>query len=239
MDNKLTESIIIQPSSVDWNSKLNYHDIFALFQNIAVDQSKLFHYDQSVLTPKGLFWVTSKSKVRIVERPSGGETVELSTWPEKPDRIRGRRNYTIEKNGKRIIEATTEWAIIDRNTNRLYMINNLYDPSFKFCEELIMPEPFHRFTSNFNCEPFAETKVRSIDIDFEGHMNNVAYVRALFGLFSRKETEEMDPHEIELQYKVSCYEGDTLLWYKEQTDDGLEICAKLEDGTAIFLARIK
>lgn len=238
MENKLTEKIKIQPSDVDCNDYLSYPDIFALFQNIAVDQSEMLGYDQSVLTPKGLFWVTSKCKVKINERPKQGEYIDLSTWPEKPDRIRGRRNYTFEKDGKRLIEATSEWAIIDRNANRLYMINKLYDESFEFCPEKVLTDPFTRFTTAFTGEPFAEYTVRSIDIDFEGHMNNVAYIRALIGLFSRKELEELDPKFIEVQYKTSCYEGDKLLWYRAETDEGVELCAKLGDGTEIFFAKL-
>ena len=113
--------------------------------------------------------------------------------------------------------------------------NKLYDPDFEFCREKVLPESFHRFTGDFSGEPFAEYTVRSIDIDFEGHMNNVAYIRALFGLFSRAELEKMDPKEIEFQYKVSCYEGDRLFWYKRSGEDGLELCARLENGTDIFL----
>ena len=100
-----------------------------------------------------------------------------------------------------------------------------------------MPEPFYRFSGDFSGEPFAEYTVRSIDIDFEGHMNNVAYVSALIGLFKRSELEQMNPKEIDLYYKVSCYEGDKLFWFKRQTDDGTEFCAKLENGTEIFYAK--
>ena len=238
-ENKLTQQVKILSSDVDYETRLSYPDIFALFQNIAVAQSELFGYDQPVMTPKGLFWVTSKSKINIIERPKQGDVVNITTWPEKPDRIRGRRNYLFEKDGKPIIEGTSEWAVIDRNNNRLYMIDNLYDPSFVFPPEKILPEPFHRFVSTFNGKPFAEYKVRSIDIDLEGHMNNVNYVRALIGLFSRKELEEMDIHQIECHYKISCYEGDRLYWYKEKTEDGLEICAKLQDDKEIFYALLK
>ena len=238
MVNKLTEKIKIMPSNVDCNSRLGFFDIFALFQNIAVDHSELLNYDQSVLTPKGLFWVTSKGRVKIYDRPSTGQYVELSTWPEKPDRIRGRRNYSFEKDGKRIIEASTEWDVIDRNKNRLFMLDNLYDESFEFYNEKIFEEPFYRFTSDFTGDPFAEYTVRSIDIDFEGHMNNVAYMRALFGLFSSREIEELNIQDIEYQYKTPCYEGDTLYWYKEPGGTGLEICAKLKDNTVIFLAKL-
>jgi hypothetical protein len=58
-----------------------------LFQNIAVANSEDLGYDQPKMSPKGLFWVTSKQKIRVTERPMQGEYVELTTWPEKPDRI--------------------------------------------------------------------------------------------------------------------------------------------------------
>lgn len=236
MINKLTQQLKILASDVDYNIRLSYPDIFALFQNIAVANSEDLGYDQPKMTPKGLFWVTSKQKIRITKRPMQGDFVDLITWPEKPDRIRGRRNYLMTQNGETIIEGTSEWVVIDRNVNRLYMLDKLYDSAFEFYPEKLLPEPFHRFTSDFSGEPFAEYRVRSVDIDLEGHMNNVNYFRALFGLFSRKELEEMDIHEVECQYKVSCYEGDRLLWYKNRNETGLEICAKLEDGTEIFLA---
>ncbi|MBQ6508757.1 MAG: hypothetical protein IJI07_04715 [Flexilinea sp.] len=239
MDNKLTIQVEIQPSDSDYAELLSYPDIFALFQNITVTHSKSFKYDQSILTPKGLFWVTARNRIRITRRPAVGETVDLSTWPEEPDRIRGRRNYTIKNGDELLIEGTTEWAILDRNTNRLFIINKLYDPDFEFCREKVLPENFYRFTGDFPGEPFAEYKVRSIDIDFEGHMNNVAYIRALFGLFSRAELEKMDPKEIECHFKVSCYEGDRLLWYKRDSGEGLELCARLENGTDIFFARLR
>ena len=50
---------------------------------------------------------------------------------------------------------------------------------------------------------------------------------------------EIDPKEIELYYKVSCYEGDRLLWYRRGGEEGLEFCAKLENGTEIFFARLQ
>ncbi len=239
MDNKYTEKIRIRQSECDYKQFLSFADIFARFQDVSIRHSELLHNDSSVLTPKNLFWVIAKSKIRIYDRPLSGDTVEICTWPEKPQKIRGRRNYKMTKDGSLLIEGNNDWVILDRNTNGFFLIDDLYDPDFKFFPERIMSEEPHRFSDDFSCEPFAEYTVRSIDIDFEGHMNNVAYVRALFGLFSREELDKMDPKEIEFHYKVSCYEGDRLLWYKRVKDGWLELCAKKEDQTSIFYARMR
>ncbi len=239
MINKLTTKNLIKPSDCDYAEILSYPDIFALFMDIATEQSRLLGYGSNILTPKGLFWVITKSKAKIFRRPGINETVFLTTWPEKPDRIRSRRNYILETNDEILVKCTTEWAVIDRNAGQLYQISNLYDPGFDFCKDSSLDDDFHRFTESFSENPFAEYSVRSIDIDFEGHMNNVAYGRALFGLFSRAELESIQPREIDFQFKAPCFEGDRLLWYRCPSEDGLSVCAKLENGKDIFFARLR
>ena len=207
--------------------------------DMATEHSELLNYGWRELTPRGLFWVTTKYRVHINRRPEQGEQIELTTWPEKPNRIRGIRNYKFTQGDEKLIEIISEWAMLDRNAGKMYLLDNLYDPSFVFWDEKQLTDGFHRFTADFSGEPFAEYTVRSIDIDFEGHMNNVAYIRALFGLFSRAELEKMAPTEIEVYFKASCYEGDRLLWRKQETEAGIELCASLEDGTDIFFARLE
>ena len=238
MLNKLSKAIVIQSSDSDYASLLSYPDIFALSMDMATEHSELLNYGGRELSPKGLFWVTTKYRVHINRRPELGEQIELTTWPEKPNRIRGIRNYKFTKGDETLIEIISEWAMLDRNAGRMFLLDNLYDPSFVFWDEKQLTDGFHRFTADFPEEPFAEYTVRSIDIDFEGHMNNVAYIRALFGLFSRAELEKMDPSEIEVYFKASCYEGDRLLWRKHETEAGVELCASLADGTDIFFARL-
>ena len=240
MNSILKTKIVIKPSDCDYEEILSYPDIFALFEDIATEQSRLFKYDSSVLTPKGLFWVISKNKAVIYRRPRVYESVFLSTWPEKPDRIRSYRNYLMETDDEVLIKCTTEWAVLDRNTGRLYNIIDLYEPDFDFGSNApAIPHDFHRFTETFSDQPFGEYKVRSVDIDFEGHMNNVAYGRALFGLFSRKEIEQTSPREIEFYFKAPCFEGDRLLWYRNNLEDRQVISAKLENGTDIFFASLR
>ena len=86
-------------------------------------------------------------------------------------------------------------------------------------------------------EEFARYTVRSTDIDLGGHMNNVAYVRAIAGAFSCDEWQKMDIRELEIAFRAPCYEGDTLVWQK-RADDALSLRAALPNGKTIVLARI-
>ena len=238
-DNIYSKTGTIQMSDCDWSLKLSYPDIFAACMDMASEHAHILKNSEPYLTPRGLFWVVSKAKIRVHRRPEWKETIEETTWPTKPNRIRANRNYLFTKDGETLIEAVMEWAILDRNVGRITMIGRVYPEGFVFQERELFPEGFCRFTDEFPEEPFARYTVRSVDIDFEGHMNNVAYLRALFGVFSRAELDALAPKEVEIDYKHSCYEGQTLLWQRHEADDGLHLRASLADGTTIALIGMK
>ena len=68
-------------------------------------------------------------------------------------------------------------------------------------------------------------------------MNNVAYVRALAGAFSTKEWDAMDVRELEVHFKASCYEGDTLVMQRRERGGFTEVRMSVE-GKTVILARI-
>ena len=240
MENSIyTKTETIRMSDADYSLKLSFPDIFAACMDLASDHSDILKNSEPYISPLGLYWVVAKTKIRIHRRPEWNETVTESTWPTKPNRIRENRDYLFTKDGETLVEAVTEWAIVDRNVGRLTMIDRVYAEDFAFEERELFPEGFTRFTDDFPEEPFARYTVRSVDIDFEGHMNNVSYLRAMFGLFSRAELDAMAVKEVEIDYKSSCYEGQTLLWRKHEVDGALRLQASLEDGTVIILAELK
>ena len=240
MENSIyTKTETIRMSDADYSLKLSFPDIFAACMDLASDHSDILKNSEPYISPMGLYWVVAKTKIRIHRRPEWNETVTESTWPTKPNRIRENRDYLFTKDGETLVEAVTEWAIVDRNIGRLTMIDRVYPEGFAFEERELFPEGFTRFTDDFPEEPFARYTVRSVDIDFEGHMNNVSYLRAMFGLFSRAELDAMAVKEVEIDYKSSCYEGQTLLWRKHESDGALRLQASLEDGTVIVLAQLK
>lgn len=240
MEDKIySKTETIRMSDCDYSLKLSYPDIFAACMDLASEHAHILKNSGSYLTPRGLFWIVTKAKIRVHRRPEWNETIDETTWPTKPNRIRANRDYLFTKDGETLIEAAMEWAMLDRNAGRLTMIDRVYPEGFVFSERELFQEGFCRFTDEFSEEPFARYTVRSVDIDFEGHMNNVAYLRALFGVFSRGELGTLAPKEVEIDYKHSCYEGQTLLWQKHEAVGGLRLRASLEDGTTIALVGMK
>ena len=114
-------------------------------------------------------------------------------------------------------------------------MEELFPEDFEFAEEKVLDDPFLRVRDDVSdCEEFGSYTVRSVDIDLGGHMNNSAYVRALFGAFSTAELDAMKIKDCEVSFKKTCYEGDVLRFFKRTTDKGTEVVVKNNSETAII-----
>lgn len=237
MDNSFTKELMILPGICDSSARLGVPDAFAVFMDAAAEHACLLGCGFDVLGPRGLFWLTVRTRVRFERRPAMLERVRVTTWPERPGRLRANRSYVLERDGARLAAGRTEWTIIDQSTLRLHPVADVFAPELDFRADAAWEEPFERMPDR-PLEEFARYTVRSTDIDLGGHMNNAAYVRALAGLFTCGEWQGMDVRELEIAYRSPCYEGDVLCWQREAFPGGLSIRAAAPDGKTIALARV-
>lgn len=231
---KYEKEIPINPSCCDSTGRQSADHIFDLFIDIAGEHAALLGIGAMDLMKKGLYWVVAKSKVRFYERPGLYDNVTAATWAEAGADFRCFRDYTIEKNGQIIVAGRHQWAVIGAKDGKPINVSDILPAELEYPAQRTLTEDFNRITGEFSGEPFAEYKVRSTDIDFVGHMNNVAYIRAFESIYTCKEWKEMNPFEIEVSYAKSCYEGDTLLFTKRKAGDNKEeILAHLPNGEKI------
>ena len=237
MENRYSKEYTVLPGACDSSARLGVPDVFALFMDLAAEHAAAIGCGIDALSPRGLFWLTVRTRVRFYRRPRMMERVTISTWPEAPGKLRADRDYTIEQNGELLAAGKTEWAVLDQTTGRLHPAADVYRPDFDFRSETVWDEPHARLTDE-PLEEFARYTVRSTDIDLGGHMNNAAYLRAIAGAFSCDAWQNLRIRELEIAYRASCYEGDTLVLQKRERDGVLSLRAALPDGKTIALARI-
>ena len=237
MQNRYTQEYVILPGACDSSARLGIPDTFTLFMDLAAIHAEILNFDAPRLMKRGLFWLTVRTRVRFIRRPNMAERVTLATWPEVPGKLRADRSYLVEQNGERLIAGKTEWAIIEIDGGKLHPMADIFPTDFAFYPGTVWEEPFTRMKDE-PMDEFARYTVRSTDIDLGGHMNNAAYLRALAGLFSCEEWQGMDVRELEIAYRASCYEGDTLIWQKRDDGGTLSLRAALPDGKTVVLARI-
>ena len=241
MECKLKKSLVIGASMCDNTAKLSVPNIFALFMDLATEHAVDLDLGAKKLAEHGVIWVTVRTKVNIYDRPEMTENVICESWPEAPGRIRCNRYYRISSlDGQVLVDGKTEWAMLDIINNRPYKISDIYPSTIEHLEDIVCPEAFARIPENFEeCGEKTLYAVRSTDIDLSQHMNNAAYVRAIFSAFSCDELKQNNIKEIDVSFRTQCYENDDLSIRLREGDGFVDIGVVREDGKIAVVARVK
>ena len=235
---KCSESVDFRAMSSmsDDNTRMSIPALLDAFQDI----SGIHAYNTGISGPdleeKGIFWIVSKMKLRIMRRPEENEELTLSTWIQKADRASAERDCSLTKGDELLAYSRTIWAALRRDNGRLAHMNSFY-PDSDFDMPRPDEEPFARTGKDFSdAEEIGRYTIRSIDIDRGGHMNNVNYVRTMLGCFSCRELAEMDIKGLDMQFLHQCYEGETISIRRRNTDDRTEIGILSSEGITAFAA---
>ena len=236
MLNYLEKEVSVGPSLCDSTSKLGIHQTLSLFMDIATEHAELLKIGPSHYLKQGKFWLTVRTKIRIYDRPSLADSVSLTTWPESPGKIRCNRDYTIFSGDHLYVAGKSEWAVLDHSSNRLLPLSEVYPEGLILRTDLALPEPFARIDFRADEGSILGTyRILSTDIDLGGHMNNVAYVRALETMYSSAEWNALNISALEVIYRAQCFENELLTIRVRQTSEGLDFAYFKEDGTDALL----
>ncbi|MBE6731489.1 MAG: hypothetical protein E7564_07365 [Ruminococcaceae bacterium] len=238
MENFLKKSQKIFTSTCDDRGQISIPAVFNLFMDLATEHGTAIKLGADDLMKKGCIWLTSKTKVVFHKLPKFMDEVELETWPEKPGNVRCNRYYTISKDGEILIEGKSEWAIINVESQKLTKLSEVYNNEIIHREDKVADKPFTRMSDDFgSAEILEKYKIRSTDIDTSHHMNNVAYVKMIFGAFTTEELGKMNFKEIDVLFKSQSFEGEVLTICKRPYENGFDIGVLHENGSVAVEAR--
>ena len=237
--------LTILPSVCDMEMKLSIADTFALFMDIATVHADLLGVGAEDMMGRGLFWLTVKTKVHFLRRPRMMERVTLSTRPLAPEKIRSIREYRLTKGEELLAQGKTEWTVIETATGKIHPMADVFARELELGKTPEYTAPFCRVAPDFSAaECLGTYRVRSTDIDLGGHMNNVAYLRALLGMLSSRELKAFPQSEVEIAFRSPCFEGETLQIFRRPVEIphrevGVDLAALKSDGTPAVLLRAR
>lgn len=240
-NNEYILNMTVLSGQCDSLMRLRTEAAFMSFQDMASRHAMFMGIDDfSLLEKDNALWVVSKTKVKINKLPLWNDNITLRTWPLGAEGVRCNRCYQIIKDGEVLINAITEWVIIDATSRTLRKIETTsYPNDVEWIQEKSIEEKFRRFKDNFTEEDFVYKRlVRSGDIDVTHHTNNVTYITMLLDTFSVKELESMSLKDIEVSYLNESLEGETLSIYRKEREDGIYFSIKKEDGKVVLMAFI-
>ena len=225
-------------SRCDLEMKLGVADVFSVFMDAAAVHAELLGLGADAMFARGLFWLTVKTKVEILERPRLLETLTVKTRPIRPEKVRSIREYRLERDGQLLIRGKTEWAVIVTASGRIHPMGDVFPAGVEMAPAAEYDAPFARISPDFSdAGVLGAYTVRSTDIDLGGHMNNAAYLRAVLGLLDSRALKALPQREIDVIFRAPCFEGEELTVLRRVTDTGWDICVRKPDGSTALLIR--
>ena len=100
-------------SETDKERKLTLEAIVDYFQDCSTFQTEDLGVGFSYLLPKNLTWILSYWHIVVEESPDLGENVLIGTLPYEFRGFFGKRNFFMEKEGRRIVKADSLWTLLD------------------------------------------------------------------------------------------------------------------------------
>ena len=174
------EKILIASTDTDCNLELRVSNLFKIFQLVGFHHIRALKLGQDELDKHNLLWVLVRMDVNIYRTPKLDEEILVTTHPgEKRSFIFPRYYQIYDKKGNLIINVSSLWALIDKDTRKVSikpdMINIKGETS-----KVDMPQPEKVVGDS---ALLADTrKVRYTDVDMNGHLNNTSYIEYILNI---------------------------------------------------------
>ncbi|MGV0966412.1 acyl-[acyl-carrier-protein] thioesterase [Empedobacter falsenii] len=121
-------------------------------------------------------WVMNRLRIEIDEIPSWTDFVDVKTWIEVLKGAKSIRDFTIEKNGKKLIGASSLWAVFNTEKRRpdILQIDSSHIERFPN----LKPTEVENSILSIDFEPteVVQYKVQFSDLDIVKHANNTKYL---------------------------------------------------------------
>lgn len=206
-------------SDVDKNNQMKLSAFLRIMQEVGALHSKKYGYCLDTEHETHKAWMVMGWEIEVLLKPKWNETLIVQTWIEKIDKIYFYRCFKIiDKKGNEILNAISQWIMVDTLTKKVQKIDK--EISDKFIQMNLQNENWKmkKFSSKVllddSFEKIYECRVQKRDIDTNGHLNNVIYLDlALEGL-----SDELynNINKIGIYYKSECQYNDKLLFIKSK-----------------------
>lgn len=197
-------------SEYDSNMNLPIVSLVNLFQDCSTYQSEHLQKGMSYLSSKHQAWLVSAWQIELYEQPEIFETVKISTWPYKFDKVLGYRNFTMtnEAGDKVYAVGSSMWTLVNTQTHRATRISPEdivgYEVSPPFDMEYLPRRIKYPETDYIKLSPII---VVSAHLDTNKHVNNGQYI----SLADENLPTGFTYNQIRAEYRKPAVLGDTII----------------------------
>lgn len=213
---------VAEPFHVDFMGKLTMGVLGNHLLNCAGFHAAERGFGIAEINENQYTWVLSRLAIELEDMPRQYEDFSVQTWVENVYRLFTDRNFELKnKDGKTIGYARSVWAMISMQSRKPADLLTLHGGNISeyICDkECPISKPGRiKVTQEV---PAVEYQTKYSDIDINGHVNSIKYIEHILDLFPMETFKDKQIKRFEMAYVAESYYGDTLLFYKEEKEDG-------------------
>ena len=214
-----TKQQIVSSNYIGADAKLSALGVFQLVENAITEGMAAQHIDG--LTIKRLynaFWVFTKNKVKILGTVGWGETITIESYVSSISAAKLSVDTAIKNADRQIVAySRCEMCPLDVATGRILRTSAVGVNDTVSVEPAQMDVTFDKLECD-NLPVVEEVTVRSTNIDFSRHANNVEYLRFVFNTYPVEDLLSRPIRELEVNYVSQSYENDVLSVHKKAAE---------------------
>ena len=214
----------IKYCDADFKDELKTSVALALLEEVACSSADELGFGYSFVKPKGYAFMVTNICMEFYRPAMLGETVVLKTWPNPPSyAIFGREYQMFSKSGELLINASSRWCLVDRNTGKLLPSKAVDNQDYSTYNTSRVFESVQWKIPAFKREE-GELKftitIANSEYDHNMHVNNTRYADYCFNCFSIEELSKRKLKNFSISYVKQCREGAVLQFYRKREADG-------------------
>lgn len=219
MESSFTDRYRVPSYELDPDRLLRISSILKLMQETAGRHLDQDGQTYEAMRKAGIVFLLMHIALRIKRLPGYDEQIAISTWFVETRAAHFIREMLFEDaTGNRLIEAQTDWVIVDPGTHRVLRPNKVpfemprkAGSSTEIAMEKIVPSA--------QIQSVGAREIRFSDIDCNGHLNNAIYADILMDSLPAG-TRGQDIEEIQLAFLGEAKQEETIAVSRGRYENG-------------------
>ena len=212
-----SETFPVRFNAIDKSDTMTLSTVFGFFQDVAVGHAESLGLGREDMARTGQVWILARMSVQVDGRPRYGETVTVRSWPRSWEKLFALRDFDISNSaGDTVIRARSCWIIIDIEKRRPMRPQAIMESiptndgldALSFTPRALEERP--------SLQKTAENRAMYNDVDYNGHVNNVSYIRWIENSLEPSLLERAKRSRLDINYMTEVHPGEAVgLWSSE------------------------
>ena len=223
------ENFKIRAHEVNVNKVLTIPSLLKLMQEASMGSAEQLKVSVWELEEYNLAWVLLRKHLKVIKLPMLGDHIEVTTNPSGFDRAFAYRDYrAFDSKGDLLATASSTWTLLDLSTRRMAKTpQSLLD---LILPTEILEKPARKIPKVEKISYNKEGQISYFDLDWNGHVNNINYVKYMLEVLEVDRLQNRDLLEFQFQIKAESFLNDHISTRAEIYSDH-EIRHELIDKT--------